>query len=151
MTSYLGTVRNTTTSFMILWIVIFLTCTIVTFRRSLSVKTLALFAYYFILLGWSLCSTSGHSISRHPISSVVSFASSYILFEIRQVELHATFKNGCKTFLVFACLNTSLYCFLNVSELCIWHFLAQMSPSNCTQCSLEIFSTSFNGYHHRCI
>lgn len=126
MTSYLGTVKNTTTSFTILWIVIFLTWTILTFRYSLSAKNFALSAFYFvILLGWSLCSTSGRSWF-----SVVPFASNCIIFRIRKLELHAAFKKSCKVFSVFSCLNVFLYCFLNAWELCVWQFLAQMFPSN---------------------
>lgn len=121
MASHLATVRNMTTSFMMLWIMVFLTCTMLSLRYSLSaMRILALFAYYFVLfLGWRLLSSSSLSVSS------VFFLSYLTISFLRQESRTAcSVHEQTKMFPVFACLYIFFYCFFfNASGLSIWHFL----------------------------
>lgn len=147
MTSYLDTVRNTTTSFMILWFSSPVLCYLldVLFPPWRLLLLLLITLYFFLDEDCSV------PLIFLVSSGFVPFSLNYILFEMRKLELHAAFKNRHKMLSAFACLYVFLYWFLNVSELSVWHFLALMFSPNCTQYSSAIFPTSFSGHHYMCI
>lgn len=144
---HIWTLRNTTTSFMILWF----SWPVLCYLLDVLFPPWGLLLLLLIILYFFLDEDCSVSLVFLVSSVFFPFSLNYILFEIRKLELHAAFKNRRKMFSAFGCLYVFLYWFLNVSELSVWHFLALMFSPNCTQYSPAIFSTSFSGLHYMCI
>lgn len=150
MTSYLDTARKITTSFMIIWIMILLTFSRLSFRCSLStMRILDLFVYYFVpLLGWRLFSTCGlsHFLSHFP------FSLNYIFFWDKETGTACTIqKQEAKYFWVLFASLFFCIAFLSYLNFLYSIFLAMIFSSNSIKCSLDIFSTLVSENHHICI